>query len=57
LGRADALVVLTGWPEFAGVDYEEMKSYMAKPVILDGVNLFDPERMQEAGFTYEGFGQ
>jgi UDPglucose 6-dehydrogenase len=49
---ADALVILTDWAEFAQLDYEEIKSRLKYPILLDGRNLLDPKRMASLGFTY-----
>ena len=37
--------------------FAEMKRRMAQPVIFDGRNLYDPQQMQEAGFTYYSIGR
>ncbi|HEX8820044.1 MAG TPA: UDP-glucose/GDP-mannose dehydrogenase family protein [Archangium sp.] len=54
---ADALFVVTEWNEFRHPDFERMKALMKSPVIFDGRNIYDPERMQELGFTYMGLGR
>jgi UDPglucose 6-dehydrogenase len=54
---ADALVVLTEWPEFAGVDLGRLRSRLARPVVIDGRNVWPVEAMAEAGFTYLSFGR
>ena len=53
----DALVICTEWNEFRRPDFIEMKSLMASPVIFDGRNLFDLERIEESGFTYHSVGR
>ena len=55
--RASALVVLTEWPEFAGLDFERIRSAMATPVILDGKNLLAGLDLVARGFTYIGVGR
>ncbi len=57
LEEADALAVVTEWKEFHNPDFEIMKRLMQEPVIFDGRNLFDPERMAALGFTYQGIGR
>lgn len=52
MGGADALVVLTDWAEFAELDLLEIKRRLARPLVLDGRNLFDREAMRDAGLTY-----
>jgi UDPglucose 6-dehydrogenase len=49
---ADALVILTDWPEFARLDLKRAKAALATPIIFDGRNLFDCEEMVKEGFTY-----
>ena len=57
LEGVDALFVVTEWNEFRHPDFERMKKLMKTPVILDGRNVYDPERMRELGFTYMGLGR
>ena len=52
MDSADALVVLTDWPEFARLDLERARACLANPIIFDGRNLFDCEEMVKEGFTY-----
>ncbi len=54
---AEALVIATEWPEFAAVDFEEVRKRMITPLIFDGRNLLDPERMTTLGFQYTGIGR
>ncbi|MFH0798598.1 MAG: UDP-glucose/GDP-mannose dehydrogenase family protein [Pseudomonadota bacterium] len=54
---AEALVICTEWREFRSPDFVRMKSLMKTPVIFDGRNLYDPEAMRSAGFTYAGVGR
>lgn len=49
---AHCLVVGTDWEEFRGLDLARLRSAMAYPIVVDGRNLFDPEAMARAGFTY-----
>lgn len=55
--RASALVILTEWPEFTGLDFDRIKSVMAKPVIVDGKNLLAGLDLAERGFVYLGVGR
>jgi UDPglucose 6-dehydrogenase len=57
LEGADAAILVTEWPQFAELDWEEAASRMARPVLIDGRNYLDPERLRRAGFTYEGIGR
>lgn len=54
---ADALMVVTEWNEFKQVDLGRIKSLMRQPVIIDGRNLYDPEKMAALGFTYRSVGR
>jgi len=54
---ADAAVIVTEWPELAGLASPEVREAMARPLIVDGRNLLDPEKTQAAGFDYEGIGR
>ena len=55
--KADALVLVTEWPEFKLMDLAEVAASMAHPVLIDGRNLFDPETARRAGFDYAGIGR
>ena len=54
---ADALVILTDWDEFRSLDWGGVRSLMRNPIIVDGRNLFEPARMQAAGFEYYSLGR
>ncbi len=54
---ADALIVVTEWNEFKQLDLERVKRIMNAPVVFDGRNIYEPEKMQEQGFTYRGVGR
>jgi UDPglucose 6-dehydrogenase len=54
---ADALLILTDWPDFGGLDLERLRSELRFPIIIDGRNLYDPRQMQELGFTYLSVGR
>ena len=57
LNGADALVIVTEWNEFRRPDFDKIKSMLKEPVIMDGRNLFDPKKMGQMGFEYEGIGK
>lgn len=57
LEGADALVVLTDWPEFAAADHDQVKAALRRPVVVDGRNLWPVDRMAAGGFTYLSFGR
>lgn len=54
---ADALVIVTEWPEFKSLDFDLIKSEMKKPVLIDTRNMLDSEQMMEKGFLYFGVGR
>jgi UDPglucose 6-dehydrogenase len=53
----DALVICTEWNEFRRPDFDEIKNSMKSPVIFDGRNLYDLNRIEEAGITYYSVGR
>jgi UDPglucose 6-dehydrogenase len=54
---ADAVVLVTEWPEFAALDLTEVALAMRGNVLIDGRNLFGPAAAREAGLVYEGVGR
>jgi UDPglucose 6-dehydrogenase len=54
---ADALVLVTEWPEYGTLKLPKLKKLMKTPVIVDGRNLFNPEEMRRAGFIYHSIGR
>jgi UDPglucose 6-dehydrogenase len=54
---ADALAVITEWPEFKTLDLKRAKRLMRTAVLLDGRNVFDPAAARAAGFEYAGVGR
>ncbi len=54
---AQALLVLTEWPEYKQLDWPKLRSLMDLPLIVDGRNLLDPEAMRRAGFEYISVGR
>jgi UDPglucose 6-dehydrogenase len=57
LRDADALLINTEWGEFRHPDLDEVKQLMKHPVVFDGRNLFEPEKMAAAGFKYYSIGR
>jgi UDPglucose 6-dehydrogenase len=57
LRGADALLIVTEWNEFRHPDFERIRALLARPVIFDGRNIFDPEQMRQRGFTYYSVGR
>jgi UDPglucose 6-dehydrogenase len=54
---ADALVVVTDWNEYRHPDFERVKRTLKQPVIVDGRNLYDVEKMRELGVRYLSIGR
>jgi len=57
LDGADALVLVTEWPEFRNPDFERMKGLMKSPVLFDGRNIYNPAKLRKMGFVYYGIGR
>src|ERR1700744_2397599 len=54
---ADAVVLVTEWPEFAELDWAQVRERMAGNLIVDGRNFVDRDTAGQAGFIYEGVGR
>jgi len=54
---ADAVILLTEWNEFKLLNLERLRAVMRRPVIFDGRNLWEPERMRCLGFEYYSIGR
>jgi UDPglucose 6-dehydrogenase len=54
---ADALEIITEWLVYRNPDMDRLKALLRRPLLVDGRNLFDPERMRALGFEYEGIGR
>jgi UDPglucose 6-dehydrogenase len=57
LTGVDALVIMTEWNEFRRPDFVRMKRLMRTAVVVDGRNIYEPERIRAAGFTYYSVGR
>ena len=57
LEGSDCLAIVTEWSVFRTPDFDRMKELLAEPVIFDGRNLYDLDRMRKAGFTYNSIGR
>ncbi|MCE1253879.1 MAG: UDP-glucose/GDP-mannose dehydrogenase family protein, partial [Anaerolineae bacterium] len=53
----DALVLVTEWNEFKQLDFERIHQLMRTPIIMDGRNLWDQDKLSNMGFTYFGVGR
>ncbi len=54
---ADAVAVLTEWNEFRALDLEQARRQLRKPVMVDLRNVYDPQEMADAGFSYSSIGR
>jgi UDPglucose 6-dehydrogenase len=54
---ADAVVLVTEWPQFLELDWAEVATAMRGRLVVDGRNALDPGELQAAGLTYEGIGR
>jgi UDPglucose 6-dehydrogenase len=55
--ESDAVVLVTEWPEYRELPWEELQASMRHPFVLDGRNFLDRDRLVKAGFGYAGFGR
>jgi UDPglucose 6-dehydrogenase len=54
---ADAVVVVTEWNEFKLLNLERLRQVMRRPLVFDGRNIYEPERMRRLGFEYHSIGR
>ncbi len=54
---ADALIIVTEWNEFRNPDFEKIKRTLKEPLIFDGRNVYDVEKMKQLGFKYFSIGR
>jgi len=57
LAGSDALLIVTEWRQFKSPDFEQIRSALKQPVVIDGRNLYDPALMRSHGLDYEGIGR
>ncbi len=57
LEGADALLIVTEWPQFRTPDFDRMDSLLKNKVIFDGRNLYELNQMEELGYTYYSIGR
>ena len=55
--KADGIFILTEWPEFANINYEEMGDKLKSKVIFDGKNLLNPKVLSDLGYEYHSIGR
>ena len=57
LQAADAIVLVTEWPEYRKLNWTEIKSMLANPLILDGRNFLERVELERLGYRYFGVGR
>ncbi len=57
LANADALTIITDWNEYRNPDFDRIKDALKEPLIVDGRNLYKPDRMAREGFRYIPLGR
>jgi len=57
VGDADAVVLVTEWPEFIDLDWQAVARAMRGTLVIDGRNALDPQAIRATGLTYEGIGR
>jgi UDPglucose 6-dehydrogenase len=57
LGDADALIVVTEWLQYRRPDWLRVKEALTSPIVFDGRNLYEPDRMRSQGFEYYSIGR
>ena len=55
--NSDALILITEWDDFKNLNISKIKSSMKRPLIFDGRNMWDKDKMIRAGFEYVGIGR
>ena len=55
--QADAVALVTEWNEFKFLNLDRLRSTMRRPLIFDGRNVWEPERMRRLGFEYHSIGR
>jgi len=54
---ADAVLILTEWPEVKSLDLDQLKNALKVPIVIDGRNVFEPDDMAQHGFIYKCVGR
>jgi len=57
LENADALAIITDWSEYRNPDFDRIKAALKNPLVVDGRNLYKPDRMSATGFSYIPLGR
>ncbi len=54
---SDCVILMTEWNEFKEIDWQRVKDLMKQPVVLDGRNIYDSNKLKKMGFNYMGIGR
>jgi len=57
LAGAEALLLVTGWPEYHALDWPAVRAEMDRALVLDGRNLWDPDELRQLGLEYYSVGR
>ncbi|MDQ6717162.1 MAG: UDP-glucose/GDP-mannose dehydrogenase family protein [Gemmatimonadota bacterium] len=57
LEGAEALVIVTDWHEYRHPDFERIKRTLKRPIVVDGRNLYELEKMKDVGLRYYSIGR
>lgn len=57
LDGADALAIATDWNEYRHPDFARIRAALAQPIVVDGRNLYSPDKMSALGFSYHSIGR
>jgi UDPglucose 6-dehydrogenase len=55
--RADAIVLMTDWPQYRELELDIIATRMRGRLLVDGRNMFDPAKAENAGLVYQGIGR
>ena len=53
----DCLLIATEWDEFKKLDLIKIKKLLKRPLVIDGRNIYEPEKMRRLGFSYISIGR
>lgn len=56
LENADALLIVTEWPDFRSPNFEKIKKILINPIVFDGRNIYDTKELNNLGFEHYGIG-
>lgn len=54
---ADALALITEWPDYKALNFKRVKKIMNNPLIIDGRNALEGSKLKALGFEYQGMGR